>query len=94
MDKFLPGTFGKTLPVREERAALVRAVDEALAREETVTIAVQVNGKTRGTIAGPPDLTQEHAVALAMAEPGIAKFVTGPIRKVIFVPGRLLSLVV
>lgn len=32
VDKFLPGTFGKTLPVREERAALVRAADEALAK--------------------------------------------------------------
>jgi len=32
VDKFLSGTFGKTLPVREERAAQVRAADEALAK--------------------------------------------------------------
>ena len=31
VDSFLPGTFSKTLPVREERAAAVRAADEALA---------------------------------------------------------------
>ena len=31
VDSFLPGTFPKTLPVREERAAAVRAADEALA---------------------------------------------------------------
>jgi ParB family chromosome partitioning protein len=30
VDKFLSGTFGKTLPVREERAALVKTADEAL----------------------------------------------------------------
>jgi ParB family chromosome partitioning protein len=32
VDKFLEGTFGKTLPQREERAALVREVDQALAK--------------------------------------------------------------
>jgi ParB family transcriptional regulator, chromosome partitioning protein len=32
VDKFLGGTFGKTLPVREERAALVQAADEALGK--------------------------------------------------------------
>jgi ParB family chromosome partitioning protein len=32
VDKFLTGTFGKTLPVREERAGQVRAADEALAK--------------------------------------------------------------
>ncbi len=31
VDSFLPGTFAKALPVREERAKAVRAVDEALA---------------------------------------------------------------
>jgi ParB family transcriptional regulator, chromosome partitioning protein len=31
VDAFLPGTFAKTMPVREERAKAVRAVDEALA---------------------------------------------------------------
>ena len=32
VDKFLSGTFGKTLPVREERAAQVKAADEALGK--------------------------------------------------------------
>jgi leucyl-tRNA synthetase len=70
------------------------AFDEALAREETVQLAVQVNGKLRGTITIARDGTQEQAVAAALAEPTIAKFVTGPAKKVIFVPGRLLNLVV
>ena len=71
--------------------------DPAIAAEETATIAVQVNGKTRGTVHLPKDAGQEQAVAAAMAEPGIAKFVTAAghePRKVIFVAGRLLNLVV
>ncbi|MBC7897367.1 MAG: leucine--tRNA ligase [Cytophagaceae bacterium] len=68
--------------------------DEALAREDAYQLAVQVNGKLRGTLSVGVGIGQDDAVALALAEPGIAKFVTGSLRKVIFVPGRLLSLVV
>jgi leucyl-tRNA synthetase len=68
--------------------------DAALAAEELITIAVQVNGKTRGTIQVPPDATQETAFAAAMADPSIAKFVTGEPKKIIFVPRRLLNVVV
>jgi leucyl-tRNA synthetase len=70
------------------------AYDSALAAEELITVAVQVNGKTRGTIQVAPDATQDTAFAAAMAEPTIAKFVTGDPKKVIFVPRRLLNLVV
>ena len=70
------------------------AYDEALIVEDTITMAVQVNGKTRGTISVPKDVTQDQAMAAAMAEPAIAKFVTGPAKKVIFVPGRMLNIVV
>jgi leucyl-tRNA synthetase len=68
--------------------------DEALAAEDSITIAVQVNGKTRGTIQVAKTITQDGAVSAAMGEASIAKFVTGEPRKVIFVPGRLLNLVV
>jgi leucyl-tRNA synthetase len=69
------------------------AYDPALAAEETVTLAVQVNGKTRGTIQVAPDATQDSAFVAAMAEPTIAKFVTGEPKKIIFVPRRLLNIV-
>ena len=59
-----------------------------------MTIAVQVGGKTRGTIQLPVGSGQEEAMAAAMAEPSIAKFVTGSPKKVIYVPGRLLNVVV
>ena len=58
-----------------------------------MTIAVQVGGKTRGTVQLPPDATQADALAAAMADPAIAKFVTGEPRKIVFVPGRLLNVV-
>jgi leucyl-tRNA synthetase len=65
-----------------------------LAREETVQLAVQVNGKLRGTVTVPRDSGQAEVMSAALAEPGVAKFVTSTPKKVIFVPGRLLNLVV
>jgi leucyl-tRNA synthetase len=70
------------------------AFDEALAREDTIQVAVQVNGKLRGTLSLPRTVDQEAAVSAAMAEASISKFVTSEPRKVVFVPGRLLNLVV
>jgi leucyl-tRNA synthetase len=68
--------------------------DEMLAREDTVAFAVQVNGKLRGTLQLPPDTDQDAAVRAALADAAIAKFVTGEPKKIVFVPGRLLNLVV
>jgi len=68
--------------------------DEALATDEAVTIAVQVGGKTRGTISAPRGVDQAGALELALADPNIAKFVAGAPKKVIYVPGRLLNIVV
>jgi leucyl-tRNA synthetase len=68
--------------------------DGALAAEELITIAVQVGGKTRGTVQLPPGASQDAAMAAALADANISKFVAGPPKKIIFVPGRLLSIVV
>ena len=54
---------------------------------------VQVNGKVRGKLRVPVDVSQDNAMTAAMADAGIAKFVTGAIKKVIFVPKRLLNIV-
>jgi leucyl-tRNA synthetase len=67
--------------------------DEALTVEDRITMAVQVNGKTRGTITVPRDVTQDQAMEAAMLDLSIGKFVTGAPRKVIFVPGRMLNIV-
>jgi len=68
--------------------------DPALAAEEAIDLAVQVNGKMRGTVRVPRDVTQDAAVRAALADPGIAKFAATPPRKVVFVPGRLINLVI
>jgi leucyl-tRNA synthetase len=70
------------------------AFDAGLAREDVIQLAVQVNGKLRGTISVPREIDQEAAVAAALAEPQISKFVVSAPKKVVFVPGRLLNLVV
>ncbi|OYV72426.1 MAG: leucine--tRNA ligase [Gemmatimonadetes bacterium 21-71-4] len=70
------------------------AFNAQLAAEESVTVAVQVNGKTRGTVQVPMDADQAAALEAALAEPTIAKFVAGSPRKVIYVKNRLLNLVV
>jgi leucyl-tRNA synthetase len=68
--------------------------DPALVVEDRITMAVQVGGKTRGTISVAKTATQDDAMTAAMADPTIAKFVTGTPKKVIFVPGRLINVLV
>ena len=68
--------------------------DAALAAETTIDLVVQVNGKVRGKIAVPPEIPNDQALTRALADPGIAKFVSGEPKKVVFVPGRLLNIVV
>ena len=67
--------------------------DAGLAFEEKIDLAVQVNGKMRGKLNVPRDITQDEAYAVAMKEESIAKFVPGTPKKIVFVPGRLLSIV-
>jgi leucyl-tRNA synthetase len=68
--------------------------DPALATEEKIELAVQVNGKLRGRLNVSRDTGQDEALSLAMAEPSIAKFVNGSPKKIVFVPSRLLNIVV
>jgi leucyl-tRNA synthetase len=69
--------------------------DEELAAEETITIVVQVNGKVRDRFDAPADISAEEAKAQALATPGAEKYLDGkqPL-KVIYVPGRLVNIVV
>jgi leucyl-tRNA synthetase len=69
------------------------AYDPALVIEDMVHLAVQVNGKLRGTMTVARGISQDESLKRALAESHIAKFVTGDIRKVVFVPNRLLNIV-
>jgi leucyl-tRNA synthetase len=70
------------------------AFDPALAAEDEIELVVQVNGKVRGRVRVARDIAQEAAIAAALADPAVAKFVTGEPRKTIYVPGRLVNVVV
>src|SRR5690606_12710724 len=68
--------------------------DPAALARDAVTLAVQVNGKLRGTIEVPVNIDKAEAERLALAEPGVAKFLDGlSVRKVIVVPGKIGNIV-
>ncbi len=68
--------------------------DPALLAAETVTIAVQVMGKLRGTIEMPPDSPRDASVAAARAETNVARVLAGKrIVKEIYVPNRIVNFV-
>jgi leucyl-tRNA synthetase len=69
--------------------------DPALLVEDTVQIAVQINGKVRATLDVPTAASREDLEAAARAEAKIAPQLAGKTeRKVIVVPGRLVNFVV
>ncbi|WP_460822733.1 leucine--tRNA ligase [Lysobacter olei] len=70
------------------------AADPAAMVRDAVTLAVQVNGKLRGTIEVPVNVSKEDAERLALAEPHVAQYLEGlAVRKVIVVPGKIVNIV-
>lgn len=70
-----------------------KADPDALKRD-ALTLAVQVNGKLRGTIEVAPDASKDFVEAAALAEPAVARFLEGQeVRKVIVVPGKIVNIV-
>jgi leucyl-tRNA synthetase len=81
-----------------EKGFLIEAAwptwDEALTIDATVTMAVQVDGKVRGTVEIARDASEEAARAAALALPNVAKFLEGrKLAKFIYKPGRIIGLV-
>ena len=80
-----PSVFEARWPVWEDRLIV----------EDEIEIPVQVNGKTRSKIRIPMGAEEQAAVATALKDPTTARFVDNkPLRKVVYVPNRLLNLVV
>ncbi|MBT0662973.1 leucine--tRNA ligase [Geobacter pelophilus] len=69
--------------------------DAAAAVDEELLVVLQVNGKLRGKVTVPADATQESIEQAALADPKIQVYLEGKtVRKVIYVPGKLLNIVV
>jgi leucyl-tRNA synthetase len=69
-------------------------VDENYLTQDLFTYIVQVNGKIRASFDLPSGYTQDELLELAKAEPKIAKYMEGGVVKVIFVPDKLMNIVV
>jgi leucyl-tRNA synthetase len=69
--------------------------DEELVRQEEITLVVQVNGKLRDRITVPAEISDEEAKQLAIASERVSPYVEGKeLKKSVYVPGRLVNLVV
>ncbi len=71
--------------------------DEAFLIDQTVTIAIQVNGKLRDTVTVQKEISgkQEEVEKMAKASEKVQTFINGKdIKKVIYIPGKILNFVV
>jgi len=69
--------------------------DATAMTQDRLEIVVQVNGKLRGRVGVAAGAAQPQVLELALADPNVQRFVADqPPRKVIYVPGKLLNIVV
>ncbi|MFC1931983.1 leucine--tRNA ligase, partial [Chloroflexota bacterium] len=69
--------------------------DEALAEDEEITLVVQVNGKLRDRLTVPASITEDEAQKLALERERITPYLANKkVAKIIYVPGKLVNLVV
>ncbi|MFV5403735.1 leucine--tRNA ligase [Acinetobacter sp. 228] len=78
----------------ELEKVLFPSVDESALTRNTQTIVVQVNGKLRGKLEVSVDASKDDILAQAKALPEVQQFLTGPTKKEIVVPNKLVNLVV
>jgi leucyl-tRNA synthetase len=84
--------LGQTTSIHREKWP---RYDETKLAAAEVTIAVQVNGKVRGTFTTPPDTDKETLTAQAKELPRVAEYLQGgEVVKEIVVPNRLVNIVV
>jgi leucyl-tRNA synthetase len=69
--------------------------DEDLAAEEVFTLIVQINGKVRDKVEVPVTIGEEEATELALGRENVKRWLSGKeVKKTVYVPGRLVSIVV
>ncbi len=68
--------------------------DEQLAKEDEITLVIQVNGKVRDRVAAPADISEEQAKEIALASESVARHLESKqAKEIIFVPGKLINIV-
>ena len=71
------------------------AYDAEAAKEESIELVVQVNGKVRDKIAVAADISEEDAKATALASENVKRFIGDKEpRRVIVIKGRLVNIVI
>lgn len=68
--------------------------DPSLAKDEVVKIAVQINGKVRGTIEITSETDEGEALEQAKSDERIQKYLVGEPKKVIYIKGKILNVIV
>lgn len=82
-------------PTQSTAFCMWPTVRPELIKEEMVTIAIQVNGKLRGTITVEADADEECIRTEALQQEGVKKFVDGKtVKNIIIVPKKLMNIVV
>jgi leucyl-tRNA synthetase len=74
--------------------APIPKIDHKYLVEDTKTYIIQVNGKLRSKMNLPKTITKDQIIKLAKQDPKVQKFLIGDIINVIFVPEKLLNIVV
>lgn len=74
--------------------APIPAVNPEYLIEDLATYVIQINGKLRGRFELPMNISEQELMALASKKPEVEKFLNGEIVKTIFVPNKLLNIVI
>lgn len=68
--------------------------DEKKLTSDTVQLAIQFNGKVRGTIETSPTISEEEALNLIKANEKLNDYLnSGTLKKVIYIPGKIINIV-
>ncbi len=69
--------------------------DDAMLLEDSVTLPIQINGKRKSELTVPRDLDKAEVEKLVMADKAVIRALeTGPVKKLIVVPGRIVNVVI
>lgn len=78
----------------DERLAQLQSELDALCQDKVVEIDVQVNGKVRGRVSRSREATEAEVREAALADDNVRRFVDGKtLRKVVYVPGRIINFI-